>query len=246
MYYAYLVISLDLEDSWLKEWLLNGIAFPVLSVLVGRLLVADLMSFLFMWVFPPESHRAVLTFYTILVRLNFSIASQIAILRLTSTRAFVLSAIAASVMEAAGTLMNVKMCDYIRRKAQDYKLDAGRMDKDANVMAQWLAMRSQLAREKLILHTHDEVLGEKVVILAATVETVLTTNNAAQALALRGTILFIAQVLQELLQRAILRWCAEVSLTSNELRYHSWQDNVVLASIIVMTLNFFTASEDLV
>ncbi|GBG32551.1 Hypothetical Protein FCC1311_087752 [Hondaea fermentalgiana] len=220
---------------WYEEWLIVGVGYPAASVLAGRVMVADMISFALLWAFPGGSSSLVLSFFSLLVKISFYLAGQTSMIEMHSWRGFVLSVIIVSLTEVCGTYANARVTQFIRRKAQDITIEPDSLD----FVWQWAAVRAALSDEKLILHTHDEAHGEKIVLCAASTDAWLTGYVPAQTVLLRGLILILAESMQDLLQRRMLAYAAGLSVTSIPPRFLRLRENVSIVCFIIMTSNLY-------
>lgn len=232
-------------NNWIVEWLVTGLAYPIISICVGRLLVADFYSFMLLWAFPQGSCKAVMSYYSILVKIAFSLSGQIAIMFVSSSYSFGLSVAVTTVSELAGTYINVLATKWIQAKAE--KND---FDKESEfVIEQWFAVRASLASERLVLHTHDESIGEKLVIFSAitlAISSGISGANTAisvEEFAIRGLVLILAEFVQDMLQRRVLLLASGLSVVGIKPHFLSLRENMNNICLILMTFNFFWASQ---
>ncbi|GBG32552.1 Hypothetical Protein FCC1311_087762 [Hondaea fermentalgiana] len=232
----------EADHPWYIEWLITGFAYPVVSVLAGRILVADLISFALLWAFPEGSCTSVLSFFSLLVKISFYLAGQVSMLELQSWTAFGLSVVVATLSEVVGTYANALMAQFVRRKAEGYKIDAESQD----FIHQWAAVRAAVSDEKLILHTHDESIGEKVVLGAAIVASLLDTSMPTFTVIVRGSVLAVAEVAQDLMQRRVLAHAANLTVTTIPPRILRARENFNITCFIIMTFNLYSFSKSLI
>lgn len=248
--YAYIV---PLLDWWVLEWIVTGVVYPMVSVMIGRLLIADIYSFILLYAFPEGSATAVLSYYSLLVKIAFYLPGQTAILLIQSNYAFVMSITILSIAELIGTFVNIQVTIRIKLKAETNCLQE---DSD-NFFERWLATRASVTKERLILHSHDEAVAEKLVIVASTCvallnslpdliqnnnNTTITSQNIGSKLppiviCYRGIILLVTEVFQDLVQRRILYRCTGFSLTGILPELINARQNVAMLLFILMILN---------
>ncbi|GBG32553.1 Hypothetical Protein FCC1311_087772 [Hondaea fermentalgiana] len=237
-------------DSWLTEWIVSGLTFPLLSVIVGRLMVADYISFAMLWAFPTGSSRAVMSFFSICVKVNFHLASQIGILLIDSQVAFAMAVGVSCLTEVVGTYFNVVMTKAMQKRSSGMHVHPS----SRNIILHWMALRAAVSKEKLILHVHDESVGEKLVVFAATASVMMTVSNDASVadadrprtmhkVLIRGLILFAAEIMQDFFQRFVLLHVGRLTATVIKPRFLTVRENLNIIVLILMTLNLFSVSE---
>lgn len=236
--YGYVVSHIT---DWLMEMIITGILYPIICILVGRFLVADVVSFVLLWMFPNGSRRTIMSGYTLLVKIAFYFSGQTAILFLQSPYAFALSIFITSLTELLGTYANIKATLYMQKKLKSRQ--EGPVPRTTFVTM--LVIRADLATERLLLHMHDEGLGEKVVIFAATFVAIYMSINygvSPVGVCIRGLILAFVEHGQDLCQRRILYQLTGLNLAVIKPKILPLQESLLILCSILLTLNFFRAT----
>lgn len=234
----YSFISSNLDSSVL-EWLVTGLIYPLISLLVGRLLIADVLSFMVLSVFTHGSTTDLLSFYSILVKTCFYFSGQISILRVKSSSSFYIAITISSITELFGTYINIIMMRHFQRNSTKYKERFG----ESTLIGQWCTVRSEFSNQRLIMHMIDEAIGEKLIIFAAClvllVNKELAENLTINSLLLRGVVLLFAEFCQDFLQRRLLNCVASLSATARQPRVLSFMQNLSNTCVIFMAQNLW-------
>lgn len=226
--------------TWKIEWLITGLLYPFLSLLAGRFIVGDVLSFLLLRIFEKGSIREVMTFFSILVKTDFYFAGQLAIINLSSPYTFFFSIGMNIITEILGTALNIKISKILKRKVEN--LPTSESDNEG-IVEEWLLVRSILSSERLILHTHHEAIGEKLVIsstaglIVAVSALGLTSTYPPTYYCIRGMILLVAEMCQDLLQRRLLYYLSGESLTILQPRFPSLLETVSFITLILTAAN---------
>lgn len=240
MEYAYMTTHLN---GWMLEWLVTGLAYPFASLFLGRLLVADLLSFMVLSTFPEGSVIDLMSFYTILVKSNFYFAGQVSILNVTSSYSFVIALAVTSLTELLGVYINCKLTMFFKSAARKYE-DTLNID---GFFAQWLATRTKYAEQRLVMHTHDESIGEKLVIYSASLLLILDVYRSAvdkdmTSVVLRGVVTIVVEFFQDLTQRRLMQKVAGLTVTAMVPKFLSLRENVCNICVIFMARSLFVAA----
>lgn len=244
--YGYIASTLS-HSSWVVEWFATGVAYPVISLLAGRILIADILSFILLYGFPKGSSRNVISFQSILVKVAFYMIGQIAIMFVSSMRTFVLATLVSSIAEVIGTYVNIQATRYIRKRVYTMQLTS----ESESVIHQWLVIRAALSSERLILHIHDESIGEKLVITCAIALSLIALHlfnieMSVLHVCLRGIILLSAEVVQDFIQRRLLLNNSGLSVTTIEPHMLNLRENLNNVMVCLMTINFFATAQSLI
>jgi len=210
-------------------------------------LIADILSFILLYGFPKGSSRNVISFQSILVKVAFYMIGQIAIMFVSSMRTFVLATLVSSIAEVIGTYVNIQATRYIRKRVYTMQLTS----ESESVIHQWLVIRAALSSERLILHIHDESIGEKLVITCAIALSLIALHlfnieMSVLHVCLRGIILLSAEVVQDFIQRRLLLNNSGLSVTTIEPHMLNLRENLNNVMVCLMTINFFATAQSLI
>jgi len=225
------LLNITVTSDWVGDTLLNGVGYPILVVLIGRIFVGDFFTFVVTAYFDATSVENII-FYSISVKQVFHFNGQLLVMLLDSDRGFWLALLISNIFELLSVVFNLKLqrSGFLTRVGiflrlvkphQPGKVENQRPDSRSasGLLGLWIKNTQLAPSAKFAMLCHGEEMAEKVnaavasVVGFALIYLIKKRQDDVGMLVLRCFSLIFAELFEDLTKKRLVLYLDGVCLS---------------------------------